>query len=202
MLTASFFHTLLLLQLLRYPAFAGGLLSNWEFVEGMKESCCYPLSCLPNPLTHVSQLPPPPNPPPPPHTHTHTTIVHVSLASAALGLLYPILDGSQVSGVLAPPPPNPLPTRYPAFAGGLLSNWQLIDGMKESCCYQAQDYGGLLQKAMGEPATAGMETFSPGKGGRVGGGGRCVLLAMSHVCQAVWWLMVWVCQACKADPWG
>jgi hypothetical protein len=55
------------------------------------------------------------------------------------------------------PAPSSLVNRYPAFAGGLLSNWQLVEGMKESCCYQAQDYGGLLQKAMAEPATAGGE---------------------------------------------
>jgi hypothetical protein len=45
--------------------------------------------------------------------------------------------------------------RYPIFAGGLLSNWQLIEGMKETFCYTAQDYGGLLQQALAEPSTAG-----------------------------------------------
>jgi hypothetical protein len=48
-----------------------------------------------------------------------------------------------------------LACRYPAFAGGLLSNWQLVEGMKEGFCYSAQDYGGLLQKALAEPSTAG-----------------------------------------------
>lgn len=48
-----------------------------------------------------------------------------------------------------------LACRYPAFAGSLLSNWQLVEGMKESFCYSAQDYGGLLQKAAAEPSTAG-----------------------------------------------
>lgn len=45
--------------------------------------------------------------------------------------------------------------RYPIFAGGLLSNWQLLEGMKETFCYTAQDYGGLLQQALAEPSTAG-----------------------------------------------
>lgn len=53
-----------------------------------------------------------------------------------------------------------LACRYPAFAGGLLSNWQLVEGMKESFCYSAQDYGGLLQKAAAEPSTAGEESFA------------------------------------------
>lgn len=47
--------------------------------------------------------------------------------------------------------------RYPTAAGGLLGNWQLVEGMKESFCFSAQDYGGLLQKALAEPTTAGAQ---------------------------------------------
>jgi hypothetical protein len=48
-----------------------------------------------------------------------------------------------------------LALQAPLHAGGLLSNWQLVEALKEGFCFAAGDYRQQLRASADQPHTAG-----------------------------------------------